>query len=187
MRLSEALKDLSNMTARFLFLGCLITANVLMGADPEKPARPAAKSAARPAGIAGPQGGVAAFERVLTPEQRQKLREATQANAGQIRASQEEALKLRRELQDAVLNGQAGEGMIESKSQAIAKLEAEALAARMKALAAVAGTLTAEQKEKIKETSASTRPARPGLGAGSRNPDAPRLNREPAAPPPPAK
>jgi Spy/CpxP family protein refolding chaperone len=170
-----------------LFLVGLVAATPLFAADSEKPGRPAKSAARLPAGIAGPQGGAAAFERVLTPEQRQKLREANQARTGKIRAGQEEALKLRRELQEAVLNGQASEEVIQSRTAAIARIEAEGLAARMSALASVAGTLTPEQKEKIKEMSASMRPVRPGLGAGARNSDGPRLNREPAAPPPPAK
>ncbi len=176
------------MNSTWPFLVLFLAAGPSFAGEAEKPVRPAAKALARnPAGVAGPQGGVAAFERVLTDDQRRKLREAMQENASKTRATQQEAIKLRRELQEAVLNGEAGEAVIKQRTEAIAKLEAEALAARMTAIAAIAGTLTPEQKEKIKEMSGPTRPLRSGLGAGSRAVDAPRLHREPAAPPPPEK
>jgi Spy/CpxP family protein refolding chaperone len=170
------------------FLVLAIGASPLLAADAEKPVRRSAKALARTqAGVAGPQGGVAAFERVLTVEQREKLREATRANVEIIRGNQQEAIKLRRDLQEAVLGGRANEAEIQQKAEAISKLEAEALAARMNAIAQIAATLTPEQKQKIKEMSQQVRPVRPGLGAGARTGEAPRLSREPAAPPPPEK
>src|SRR5688572_24158147 len=87
------------------------------------------------AGLVGPPGGAAGFERVLTEEQRRKLREYNQANGEKSRASQMETMKLRRELQEAVMNGKANEAAIKEKTEAIAKLEAEVLAARMNAMA----------------------------------------------------
>jgi Spy/CpxP family protein refolding chaperone len=171
-----------------LFLVLAIGASPMLAADAEKPVRRSAKALARTqTGVAGPQGGVAAFERVLTDEQREKLREATRANVGKIRGNQQEAIKLRRDLQEAVLGGRANEAEIQQKAEAISKLEAEALAARMNAIAQIAATLTPEQKQKIKEMSQQVRPVRPGLGAGARTGEAPRLSREPAAPPPPEK
>jgi Spy/CpxP family protein refolding chaperone len=171
-----------------LFLVLAIGASPMLAADAEKPARRSAKALARTqTGVAGPQGGVAAFERVLTDEQRKKLREATRANTGKIRGNQQEVLKLRRELQEAALAGQANEAEIKEKAEAISKLEAETLAARMNAIAQIAATLTPEQKQKIKEMSQQVRTVRPGLGAGARTGEAPRLAREPAAPPPPEK
>ena len=83
------------------------------------------------------------------------------------------------------MTGEATDALIKEKSEAIAKLDAEVLAARMSAMAKIAGTLTAEQKEKIKEMGTQMRAGRPGLGAGPRDPAPP--VREPAAPPPPAK
>jgi len=160
----------------------------LFAAEPAPtPRRPAAPDTPnRPqTGMAGPAVGMGAFDRVLTDEQRQKLREYTQASSEKSRATQMESLKLRRELQESVMNGDATEAAIKQKSEAIAKLDAEVLAARMSAMAKVAVTLTAEQKQKIKETSTQMRTARPGLGAGPREAAPP--VREPAAPPPPAK
>lgn len=171
---------------------CLLTSSMLairlFAAEPAAPPRRAtvAEPPNRPqTGIAGPAAGMAAFDRVLTDEQRQKLREHTQASSEKTRATQMESLKLRRELQESVMNGSANESLIKEKSDAIGKLDAEVLAARMSAMAKVAATLTPEQKEKIKEMSTQARAARPGLGAGPR--DAAPPAREPAAPPPLAK
>ena len=174
------------MKAQLLLLILVLVTARLAAADPEKSARRAADRAnakrALPRATAGP-----AVEQVLTDEQRQKLREYTQANAETLRSDQKEAVKLRRELQEAVLSGKADEAAIRQKSEAIARLEGEVLAARMAALARVASTLTPEQKEKIKDVSGPLRAARPGLGAGPRQGKALRTPREPAAPPPPEK
>ena len=85
------------MNPRCLSLVLLVAAAPLMAADAEKPVRRSAKALARsPAGVAGPQGGVAAFERVLTDEQRRKLRDTMQENGAKTRANQQEAIKLPR-------------------------------------------------------------------------------------------
>ncbi len=175
------------MKTQTLLILSVIVAVQVGAADAEKIERKPATEAPgrRPAGIAGPMGG--GFERLLTEEQRQKLREHTQASGEKTRASQQEAMKLRRELQDAVLNDKTDEAGIKEKSEAIAKLESGVLAARMSGLAKVAATFTPEQKEKLKEMSEQVRTERPGLGAGPRSGDAPRPPREPAAPPPPGK
>jgi len=186
MRRDEVRGDELHMNLKYLILVMALGAGPLLAADTEKPVRRSAKAPARSqTGVAGPQGGLATFERVLTDEQRQKLREATQANAANIRGKQQEAFKLRRELQEAALAGRTTEAEIKQKSELIAKLEGEALAARMNAIAQIAATLTAEQKQKIKEMSEPVPPVRPGLGAGARTGAPPRLSREPAAPPPP--
>jgi len=173
------------MKTRFLLLTVLLLATRLIAADAEKQARRAAagKATAKVARTAG-MGG---FEQVLTDEQRKEFREQMRASGEKLRASQQEVMKARRELQETVLSGKADEAAIRQRSEAIAKLESEVLAARMSALAKVAGTLTPEQKEKIKELSEPSRAVRPGLGAGRREGDAPRTPREPAAPPPPEK
>lgn len=94
-----------------------------------------------------------------------------------------EAIQLRRELQESVLAGEADDVAIRQKSEAIARLETEALAVRMSALARIAATLTPEQKQKIKEMSAQARPVGRGRRVAQRN--ASPATREPAAPPPP--
>jgi Spy/CpxP family protein refolding chaperone len=168
-----------------LFASALLTTQWLAAAD--APARPTDGAARAQAGFGGPLSSLGGFERILTDEQRQKLREYTQANGEKSRASQQQAIQLRRELQESVLSGNASEASIKEKSEAISKLEADVLAARMTAMSKVAATFTPEQKQKIKDMSEQMRSARPGLGAGPREDDAPRPPREPAAPPPPAK
>ena len=160
----------------------------LMAADEAAPARrPAAEGLNRPqARLGAGPGGAGNFEQVLTDGQRQKLREYMQADAAKLRASQQELMRLRRELQEAVMTGKAEEAVIRQKTEAIGKLEGEVLALRMNALAKVAASLTPEQKDRIKEMSEQMRTERPGLGARPREGDAPRT-REPAAPPPPDK
>ena len=159
-----------------------LLATPLIAADSSAPARRAAAGVNRPqAGLGGL--GMGAFGQVLTEEQRQKLREYLQSGSGKARTSQVEAIQLRRELQESVLAGEADDVAIRQKSEAIARLETEALAVRMSALARIAATLTPEQKQKIKEMSAQARPVARGRRAAQRN--ASPAAREPAAPPPP--
>jgi len=175
------------MKPKILLFASLLLTSQLIAAE-AKPARRAANAPKRPqAGLAAPPGDAGKFERVLNDEQRQKLREYIQANGEKLRARRQETVKLRRELQDAVISGQADEAAIKEKSEAIARLEGEMLSARMNALAKVAATLTAEQKEKIKEMSEQVRAARPKSGAGLRKGTAPLGPPEPAAPRPPEK
>jgi Spy/CpxP family protein refolding chaperone len=174
-----------NMKTEILLIASMLLALPLVAADDARPAqRPAEATRRAPGGLSSPISGVSSFEQVLTEPQRQKLREYTQANAGKARASQQEAIKMRRELQDAVLNGNAGEAAIKEKTEAIAKLEAEAFAARLNAMAKVAATLTPEQKEKVKQMGEQVRAGRSGLGAREREAAVPGAPREPAAPPP---
>lgn len=175
------------MRVQFLWVILAIATTQLAAADAEKRARRAASGkAAAKQQSPRPANGLA-FEQILTEEQRQTLREYTQTQAESLRQNRQEAIKLRRELQDAVLSGKADEAAIRQKSEAIAKLEAEALTARMAAVAKVAADLTPEQKEKIKELGRSSRRARPGLGGDGRDGNALLPPREPAAPPPPDK
>lgn len=163
-----------------------LLATPLIAADSGAPARRDVAGMNRPqASPGGPAVGMGALGQVLTEEQRRMLREYAQAGSEKARTLQVEAFRLRRELQESVLAGEADEAAIRQKSEAIARLETEALAARMSALARVAATLTPEQKRKIKELSAQARPGGRRLRAGQRQ--APPAIREPAAPPPPEK
>jgi len=159
---------------------CSLLALSLMAADPEKAAR-------RPAAAAAGAGGVpAALDRVLTDEQRETLRGYLKAGARELRAGQQELMKLRQELQEAVLAAQASTAFIKEKTEAIARLDAEQLRARMTALSKIAATLTAEQREKLKNMGEQLRAGRPGRAAALREGGAP-APFEPAAPPPPDK
>ncbi len=145
----------------------------LSAAAPEKPAR-------RPAAAGGP----AAYERVLTEGQREVFREHLQAHARELRAGQLELAKLRRELQESVLNAKASASFIKEKTEAIAKLDAAQLRVRMAALSQIAPTLTEDQREKLKSVGEDIRAGRPGLAGGLRPAESP-AQPEPAAPPPP--
>jgi Spy/CpxP family protein refolding chaperone len=99
-------------------------------------------------------------------------------------------MRLRRELQEAVLGGKATSSFIKEKTEAIAKLDAEQLRARMTALSKIAATLTDEQREQLKNAGEQFKAGRPGPGAGLRGGSRPggvSIPFEPAAPPPPEK
>ena len=178
------------MKASLIIPLCSLLAAALMAADPEKPGRrPAAAGAARAlrAGQAGAgAGGPLALERVLTDEQRESLREYMKEGGKELREGQQALMKLRRELQEAVLGARANASFIMEKTEAIANLDAEQLRARMTALSKIAATLTDEQREKLKDMGDQLRAGRPGRGAGLREGEAPARS-EPAAPPPPEK
>ena len=176
------------MKIKTLLFASVLMALPLWAADEKSATQPPSDGPARATGRMGaPLSNLAAFEGVLTPEQKQKLREYNQANGKKSQASQQQALQMRRDLQNAVLSGQADEAAIKEKTAAIAKLEGEAFAGRLLAMAEIAKIFTPEQKEKIKAMSDQMRGARPGLGAGPRGENAVRTPGEPAAPPPPAK
>ena len=154
------------MKPKILLLASLLLTSQLIAAEVKTVRRAANAPKGPQAGLVAPPGDAGKFERVLTDEQKQKLREYTQANGEKLRARRQEAVRLRHELQEAVISGQADEATIKDKSEAIARLEGEVLSARMNALAKVAATLTAEQKEKIKEMGGQVRAARSGNGNG---------------------
>src|SRR5688572_11566278 len=98
------------MKTKLLLLALVFLTVRLAAADAEKPGRRA--TAGRPAvkrELPRAAAGIGGFEQVLTDEQRQKLREYTRASGEKLRASQQEAMKARRELQEAVLNGEVDE------------------------------------------------------------------------------
>ena len=106
-----------------------------------------------------------AFERVLTDEQRQQMREFMQAQGASMREGQQKLVQLRSELQEAAFNGKAEEKFVKQKTDEIAKLEAEQLRIRTLALAKVAATFTDEQKAQVKEMTGRLNAARARLAA----------------------
>ena len=147
----------------------------------------AAKKVQRRTAVEAPgANGPAAFEQVLTDEQRKQVRELMLGQGSDFRENVQKLAQLRRDLQEAAFDGTADEKFIKEKTEAIAKLEAEQLRVRTLALAKVAASLTPEQRQKIKQISERIRAERPGLGAGLREKEIPRKG-DPAAPPPPEK
>jgi Spy/CpxP family protein refolding chaperone len=165
------------MTAKWIIILAMVAAMQISAADAKKALR---RAAAGGAGANGP----GAFEQVLTDEQRTQVRQFMQEQSAEFRDNIQELAQLRRELQEAALNGKADEKFIKEKTEAIAKLEAKQLRVRTLALAKVSASLTPEQRQKIKEISERIRAGRPGLGAGLRDKELPRKG-DPAAPPPP--
>lgn len=177
------------MKSSFVFFTVAVLALQLHAADAEKPGRPAnAEAARRPALAGGAAGGPVAFERVLTEEQRQQMREFSQVQGAPMRENQQQAVQLRRELQEAAFNGQADAKFVKEKTDKIARLESEQLRVRTMALAKVAASFTPEQRAQIKEMTERVNAVRAPLGGGKREGEgeAPR-RREPAAPAPPEK
>ena len=116
------------MKIKLPLFGILLLAASLTAADAEKPARRPANAGGgirQLAGGAGPGGPGGGIERVLTDEQRQKLREAMQEQGGDFRENMQQLAELRRELNEAVLDGKADAKFIKEKTDAIAKLDAE--------------------------------------------------------------
>src|SRR5688572_23941687 len=132
------------MTAKLMFIAALMLVVQVSAADAKKGLRRAAKEGV---GAKAP----VAFEQVLTDEQRKQVREFMLGQGTDFRENVQELAQLRRELQEAALNGKADEKFIEEKTEAIAKLDAEQLRMRTLALAKVAASLTPEQREKIKK------------------------------------
>ena len=164
------------MKTQLWLMAALLLVGRSMAADAKPARRLAREQAMAPAGAMG-------FERVLTDAQRQQMRDYIQEQTPDFRESMQKLGQLRRELQEAVLAGKADEKVIKEKTDAIGKLESEQLRVRMAALAKVASTFTADQKEKIKEMSERPRAARPGLRPRRADGEAPG-KAEPAAPPP---
>ena len=166
------------MTAKLIAIVALTLAAQLSAADANKALR---RNVAEAVGA-----NKSGFEQVLTDEQRKQVREFMLGQGVDFRENIQELAQLRRELQEAALNGKADEKFIKEKTEAIAKLDAEQLRVRTLALAKVAASLTPEQREKIKKISDRIRAERPGLGAGLREKEVLRKG-DPAAPPPPEK
>ena len=163
------------MKSKVILLVATILVCRLHAADETKPLRRPADAAIRPGLAQGGAGnGLVTFERVLTDEQRQKMRELMQEKGGDLRQNAQRVVQLRRELNEAVFAGKADEKLIKEKADEIAKLDAEQLRARMTALSKIAATFTPEQREKVKEMGEQMRAARPGLGAGARDGEFPR-------------
>jgi Spy/CpxP family protein refolding chaperone len=177
-----------------LGLGLLLQSQLSVWAqpNPDRPARPERPGAERPVrALDGPAAG-ANFERFLTEEQRQSLRETmlaqrakSQELLGQVRVQRQELLK-------AVLTEDVTDEALRAKVEAVAKLEAELQFLRLKALAEVQPPLAPEQVDRMLNAAAES-PQRQLRQLPDENRAAPRLNRplpprgEEVAPRPPRR
>lgn len=101
-------------------------------------------------GMMGGAGGIGRIMMVLTPEQRDSLRAANEADREKTRDLEEKARDARKAVLDATLDKNFKEETVRQKLEAAAKLETELTLIRAKTLSKVAPPLSDEQIEKIK-------------------------------------
>ena len=102
----------------------------------------------RPGMAAG--GGAGRLLTVLTPEQRQSLREANEENRDQTRDLQEKLREARKAVAEASFAGEFNEAALREKLEAAAKLDTELAIIRARALSQIDPPLSPEQLEQIK-------------------------------------
>jgi Spy/CpxP family protein refolding chaperone len=109
------------------------------------------------------------FERVLsvlTEEQRASMREAMAGDREKVRELEQKIRESRKELFELGLREKFDEAAVREKAAAVAKLDAEMMVLRVKAISKVRPPLTHEQIEKIRNSS--------GPEMGERQPEPPR-------------
>lgn len=96
-----------------------------------------------------PGQGMPVMERVLTPDQRESLREITEAQREQTRDTQEKIRDARKALLKAALDGDFDKKAVKAKAKAVAELEAELTVLRLKAMSQVQPPLSKDQIARI--------------------------------------
>lgn len=153
----------------------------------------------RPGGMAQRGGGLP-FEAVLDADQRMQFREEMEGQRERLRELDEKSMKLRRELDDALLDEKLDEKIVREKSAALGELETERSLMRARAFAKIRPSLTKEQLERLQNMRADFtrgpagefRPADQGVRRPSDRFEPPRGPRPPGEPggddvlPPPA-
>ena len=119
------------------------------GGLPEAGPRPA-QSQGQPGGFGGRGVGIERIATVLTPEQRDSLRQITLENREQAMGIERKMQEARKAALDAALESPLNEADLRAKLEAVAKLETEITLVRVKAFAKIDPPLSAEQKEQIK-------------------------------------
>jgi Spy/CpxP family protein refolding chaperone len=113
------------------------------------------------------RGGMGGFpiEMVLDEEQRAEFREAMDGQRDKLRELDEKNMKLRRQLDEAMLAKELDEKEVRRLSLALAEIEADRTVLRARAFAKVRPSLTDEQLERLKNLRAEMGPGmRPGEG-----------------------
>jgi Spy/CpxP family protein refolding chaperone len=121
------------------------------------------------------------YEQILTPEQRQQLREALEEERDRLAELDRKLVQARRELEEIVTAEKLNEAALRQKATAIGELEGERSLIRARAFATIRPSLSAEQLERLKN-----RPGGPPPVPA--DPAQPRQRRvtPPSATPPPA-
>lgn len=121
------------------------------GALPEGGLRPGqSPGAGQPGGFGGRGAGIERIAAVLTPEQRDSMRQVAMENREKTMDLEAKIGEARKAALDAALETTLNEEDLRKKLEAVAKLETEATILRVKALAKIDPPLSAEQKEQIK-------------------------------------
>lgn len=119
------------------------------GGLPEAGTRPG-QSPGQPGGFGGRGVGIERIATVLTPEQRESLRQITIENREQALGTEKKLQDSRKAALIAALESPLNEADLRAKLEAVAKLETEIALIRVKAFAKMDPPLSAEQKEQIK-------------------------------------
>jgi Spy/CpxP family protein refolding chaperone len=119
------------------------------GGLPEGGQRPG-QPPGQPGGFGGRGAGIERIAAVLTPEQRDSLREVTIENRQQMTAIENKIRDARKAALDAALESPINDADLRAKLDAVAKLEAEIAFLRVKSFAKMEPPLSDEQKQQIK-------------------------------------
>ena len=155
--------------------------------NPDRPRPPRAdqQRADRPEGRMQPGPGAQVMERVLTEEQRESMRTIMASQRETMREIQEKIRVARKELLKASLAESFDEEVVRARALVVAKLEADMIVLRAKAMAQVQPPLSDKQIEQIMNPppQAGMQP-RPGEPRGNRPPRGPRDGDQPRPPKP---
>jgi Spy/CpxP family protein refolding chaperone len=130
------------------------------------------------------------IETVLNDEQRAEFREAMEGQRDKLRELDEKNMRLRRQLDEAMIAKELDEREVRRLSLALAEIEADRTVMRARALAKVRPSLTDEQLERLKnlraEMGPGMRPAEGGFRPIPQRQFRPPVDREPedVLPPP---
>jgi len=136
----------------------------------------------------GPAANPGRVMMVLTPEQRESMREVSEANRDKVRDLEEKLRVARKAATDAGIGQKFDEAALREKLEAAAKLDIELTLLRAKALASIEPPLSEEQIQKIRNPAPMNRdqPGQRGPGFdGPGNNRPPQDQPRPGQPPPP--
>ncbi len=108
------------------------------------------QSPGQPGGFGGRGVGIERIATVLTPEQRDSMRQVAMENREQAMGLESKMQEARKAALDAALESPINEAALRAKLEAVAKLETEITILRVKAFAKMDPPLSAEQKAQIK-------------------------------------
>lgn len=186
----------STTTSKILFAAAVLGSAVATFAQPNPEGQPQQGSprfTERLVGVVSRPGGAGPmniFFNVMTEEQRESFREATQGQRDKMRELEEKLREARKAVVEATVAEKIDEDGIRKKFMDAAKIDAELTVIRAKALSQIKPPLSKEQIEKIKNPQ--PQEGTPGRGRDSRTgertrPNPPQAGRDENDLPPPPK